>query len=73
MRTGSPRSATWSEREHDRLREFPLHPSSPTDAVAWLTTDRARADFERYGFRSLADDDVHPFLPFETICKLIAS
>jgi GNAT superfamily N-acetyltransferase len=34
-------------------------------------TERARAYYERYGFRSLADDESHLFLPLDTVRDLV--
>jgi ribosomal protein S18 acetylase RimI-like enzyme len=36
----------------------------------WAKTERARAYYERYGFRSLADDELHMLLPLDTVRKL---
>jgi GNAT superfamily N-acetyltransferase len=35
-------------------------------------TERARAYYERYGFESLADDELHLFLPLDTVRRLVA-
>jgi ribosomal protein S18 acetylase RimI-like enzyme len=36
-------------------------------------TERARAYYERYSFRSLTDDDLHMFLPLDTARRLFPS
>jgi ribosomal protein S18 acetylase RimI-like enzyme len=42
-----------------------------TAVDVWAKNDRARAYYERYGFRSLVDDELHLFLPLDTVRGLI--
>lgn len=37
----------------------------------WAKTDRARAYYQRYGFQPLSDDDLHLYLPLETVRKVL--
>jgi GNAT superfamily N-acetyltransferase len=39
----------------------------------WAKTERARAYYERYGFRSLQDDELHLFLPLDTVRGLVGT
>ena len=37
----------------------------------WAKTERARAFYERYGFQSLIDDELHLYLPLTTARQLM--
>jgi GNAT superfamily N-acetyltransferase len=39
----------------------------------WAKTDRARSFYRRYGFESLLDDEMHLYLPLETVRRVLAS
>ncbi len=37
----------------------------------WAKTDRALAYYQRYGFQSLSDDELHLYLPLDTVRRVL--